>query len=205
MSQSANLTLKDINPSLQDFNMIELKKSKRELNHNAVKFRLTIPKNMTIRYEVVYKNLVRDLRKYFTNAFNEVNMMRGRYYGQSGFTQILSLYVNSSLGQYYPALGIELNDLVFNLGSLINPKAMLKLSNADPEAKLKVVKIFNYMYKFSLERLQHFLNNESLFLLLCDYMRQNRFKRIQGSLNMRKHTHVYYEACIKMLAQSKHR
>ena len=94
MSQSANLTLKDINPSLQDFNMIELKKSKRELNHNAVKFRLTIPKNMTIRYEVVYKNLVRDLRKYFTNAFNEVNMMRGRYYGQSGFTQILSLYVN---------------------------------------------------------------------------------------------------------------
>ena len=60
---------------------------------------------------------------------------------------------------------------MFNLGSLINPKAMLKLSNNDPEAKLKVVKIFNYMYKFSLERLQHFLNNESLFLLLCDYMR----------------------------------
>ena len=47
---------------------------------------------------------------------------------------------------------------------------MLKLSNSDPNAKLKVVKIFNYMYKFSLERLQHFLNNESLYLLLCEYM-----------------------------------
>ena len=77
---------------------------------------------------------------------------------------------------------------------------MLKLSNSDPNAKLKVVKIFNYMYKFSLERLQHFLNNESLYLLLCEYMRANKFGRIQGSLNMRKYSFAYYEACNKMLS-----
>ena len=58
--------MNEMNPSLLDFDMIELKKSKRELNKNAVKFRLTKLKSVTIRYEVIYKNLVRDIRKYFS-------------------------------------------------------------------------------------------------------------------------------------------
>ena len=60
------MLLNEMNSSLLDFDMIELKKSKRELNKNAVKFRLTKLKSTTIRYEVVYKNLVRDIRKYFS-------------------------------------------------------------------------------------------------------------------------------------------
>ena len=58
--------MNEMNPCLLDFDMIELKKSKRELNKNAVKFRLTKLKSVTIRYEVIYKNLVRDIRKYFS-------------------------------------------------------------------------------------------------------------------------------------------
>ena len=36
---------------------------------NAAKFKLTQLKNYSIRYEVIYKNLVRDLRKYITESF----------------------------------------------------------------------------------------------------------------------------------------
>ena len=71
-----------------------------------------------------------------------------------------------------------MQDLVFNLGSLIYPKQMLKLLKDDTGAKVRVVSIYNYLYKFSLERLQQFLNNESLMLLFIDYLQTNRFSRI---------------------------
>ena len=43
-----------------------IKTSKRILNMNAVKFKLKELKSINIRYEIVYKNLVRDFRKYYT-------------------------------------------------------------------------------------------------------------------------------------------
>lgn len=46
------------------------KTSKRILNQNAVKFKLTKLTTTSIRYEVIYKNLVRDLRKYYSQDFN---------------------------------------------------------------------------------------------------------------------------------------
>ena len=70
--------MNEMNPSLLDFDMIELKKSKRELNKNAVKFRLTKLKSVTIRYEVVYKNLVRDIRKFFAQDFNGMNLLHNK-------------------------------------------------------------------------------------------------------------------------------
>jgi len=42
------------------------KTSKRILNMNAVKFRLMTLNSKTIRYEVIYKNLVRDIRKFYS-------------------------------------------------------------------------------------------------------------------------------------------
>ena len=95
-----------------------------------------------------------------------------------------------------------MDELIFNLGSIINPKTMLKIFGSNPEKKLNIFKTFNYLYKFSLERLQHFLNNESLFLLLCEYLRVNKFNRIHKSSNMSKYRFAYYEACTKMLANS---
>ena len=40
------------------------------LNLNAIKFKLSELKTNAIRYEVIYKNLVRDLRKYYQQDFN---------------------------------------------------------------------------------------------------------------------------------------
>ena len=65
---------------------------------------------------------------------------------------------------------IPISDLIFNLGSLIYPKLMLKLLKNEALVKVQVIKIYNYLYKFSLERLQHFLNNESLMLFFVIYL-----------------------------------
>jgi hypothetical protein len=48
-----------------------IKTSKRALNMNAVKFKLTKLRTTQIRYEVIYKNLVRDLRKFYSKDFND--------------------------------------------------------------------------------------------------------------------------------------
>ena len=47
------------------------KTSKRILNMNAVKFKLNNLRSTTIRYEVIYKNLVRDLRKFYSQDFGQ--------------------------------------------------------------------------------------------------------------------------------------
>jgi len=58
-------------PNIFDIGSISMHKtSKRILNQNAVKFKLSQLKTTSIRYEVIYKNLVRDLRKYYSQDFN---------------------------------------------------------------------------------------------------------------------------------------
>ena len=102
-------------------------------------------------------------------------------------------------------MNIPVADLIFNLGSLIYPKLMLKLLKNNALVKVQVVSIYNYLYKFSLERLQHFLNNECLMLLFVDYLRINGYSRIHASPNMVKYRHAYYEACNIMIDQSAHK
>lgn len=49
------------------------KTSKMILNNNARKFKLTrLKQPITIRYEVIYKNSLRDLRKFFTHDMYNV-------------------------------------------------------------------------------------------------------------------------------------
>lgn len=55
---------------------------------------------------------------------------------------------------------------------------MLKLLKNNALAKVQVVSIYNYLYKFSLERLQQFLNNEGLMLLFVVYLQANGYSRI---------------------------
>ena len=113
--------------------------------------------------------------------------------------QNLSLYTKITLGKYMQPLCMDMSEIVFNLGSIINPKMMLKLLGSHPEARLNIFKTFNYLYKFSLERLHQFLANESLFLFLCIYLKVKKFSRVHKSPNMKKYRHAYYEACNNML------
>jgi hypothetical protein len=46
------------------------------LNLNATKFKLTQLKQHDTRYEVIYKNLIRDLRKYIVLDFNQLTNMK---------------------------------------------------------------------------------------------------------------------------------
>ena len=154
------------------------KTSKRMLNQNAVKFKLSELKTTQIRYEVIYKNLVRDLRKYYQQDFNQINILRRKKYDKNNYLEFLECYIKFTMKQVIEKLQVPVKDIVFSLGSLIYPKQMLKLLKDDSVAKIKVINIYNYLYKFSLERLQDFLNNESLMLLFVEYLKNNQFTRV---------------------------
>ncbi len=190
-------------PNIFDIGSIQIHKtSKRVLNLNAVKFKLSQLKTTSIRYEVIYKNLVRDLRKYYSQDFNQMKMMRVKKLDAENFTQTLEEYIKLTFKDLLQAVQLPIQDLIFHLGSLIYPKLMLKLLKNDALAKVQVVNIYNYLYKFSLERLQQFLNNQGLMLLFVVYLSANGYQRIHASPNMVKYRQAYYEACGIMIEQS---
>ena len=69
------------------------------------------------------------------------------------FMEVLEAYIKTSFKGQLERLEISTSDLIFNLGSLIYPKLMLKLLKNNAMVKVQVVSIYNYLYKFSLERL----------------------------------------------------
>jgi len=97
--------------SLQSINIAfdrDKKTSKRVLNINAIKFKLTKLHSTTIRYEVIYKNLVRDIRKFFSQDFNEVTdfIKRKRKNEKDFFINCLKSYIETRIGNQWKLMGI---------------------------------------------------------------------------------------------------
>ena len=108
---------------------METKTSKRMLNLNAIKFKLTKLRSDKIRYEVIYKNLVRDVRKFYSRDFNERTdfIKRKRKSSNEFFIQCLESYISDRIGELSTHLEVRKETLAFNLGALIYPKEMLQL------------------------------------------------------------------------------
>lgn len=53
----------------------------------------------------------------------------------------------------FEAIGLTLEDVTYSLGAIIYPKDLLKIYNDNMAQRLKIVKLYHYLYKFSLERL----------------------------------------------------
>lgn len=49
----------------------------------VTRFKLDTLENKTLRYEVIYKNLLRDMRKFYISEFNAVTDFAGRKKKQS--------------------------------------------------------------------------------------------------------------------------
>jgi hypothetical protein len=114
------------------------KSSKLEWNRNAVKFKLTKLSTAIIRYEIIYKNLLRDMRKFFATDFKELSNYTAKK--QKDYGVLLISYIKRTFGSELETLGIPIEVMKLNLGSLINPKAMRKtLPKEDTLSHMKVV------------------------------------------------------------------
>ena len=98
-----------------------------------LKFKLFALKNIHLRYEVIYKNLLRDLRKFYIVDFNKETdyIRKKRRLSPNFYIECLKAYVIERKILECPPfngilMGTSVDSLVFNLGSLIYPKDMLK-------------------------------------------------------------------------------
>ena len=110
------------------------------------------------------------------------------------------------------------DQLIFSLGSLIYPKQMLKIFDSSynrNKAKIlrrdisnewgldgrRVIQVYHYLYRFSIDRLYAF-REDSLLLLLFKYYQEMTLKgRIMQNQTMKKYSAAYIEAA-NLLSQT---
>lgn len=157
-----------------------------------LKFKLYSLKNIHLRYEVIYKNLLRDLRKFYIVDFNKATdyIRKKRRLPPAFYLDCLKAYVIEKRILESPPMngilmGTSIENLVFNLGSLIYPKDMLRCylpDSCDEQAKnlrkdvkdkplkaRQVIKVYHYLYRFSLQRLNRLVHDPSMVKLFCYY------------------------------------
>jgi hypothetical protein len=69
------------------------------------------------------------------------------------FKDCLKAYIHENMGSTFQNLGIDEDTLLFHLGALVYPKEMIKMLGNDQKKVQSVLKVYNYLHKFSLERL----------------------------------------------------
>jgi hypothetical protein len=194
-------------------------------------YKLKTLKSTKLRYEVVYKNLLRDFRKFFIADFNSsTDYLKNRRRQAGGyFRECLREYILEKQiilesayefqnqesfkpsDRTYQTREALLEELVFSLGSLIYPKDMLKVvetamdegtsaffKNSDKcslEAQSQLIKeVYEYLYRFSIERLQVLVAKPSMVALFRYYYNTCGPARVEGSATMNKYRVSYFEA-----------
>jgi hypothetical protein len=110
--------------------------SKRVQNQNAAKFRLTFLDSAEIRYEVIYKNLLRDLRRFYRDQFSDYKDLQSNEKESKGLIEkVLGLVRYIFKAELLLLIGVEEMTIAFCIASLIFPKQMLKEYSLLPEKK----------------------------------------------------------------------
>lgn len=105
--------------------------SKRALNANAVKFHLTTDTGYQKRYEVFYKNLIRDTRRYYAAAIRSTGIISSRKTSAQELKASLTVFVRRLFGHRLEALGIKEEDMTQVLAALTEPRKMFQWTKGD--------------------------------------------------------------------------
>lgn len=153
------------------------------------------------RCDVIYKTLLRDCRKYFTDSFKMKSMRKAKKLSKLG--RILDDFVNINFAKYDDNTRA---DIRFYLGCLVYPKEMIstriglydencKILKGNERAKKvrKIKELHNFLYNFSMEKCEKFFSNSSLCIIFKYYMGVC-LDRIDTSPTMSKNKEVYWSA-----------
>ena len=103
---------------------------------NAAKFRLTFLDSVEIRYEVIYKNLLRDLRRFYRDQFSDFKDLESNEKESRNLLDlVLGLVQYIFKDELLERLGVQKSQIAFSIASLIFPKQMLREYGCLPEKK----------------------------------------------------------------------
>jgi hypothetical protein len=154
--------------------------------------------NFSTRCDVIYKTLLRDCRKYYTEKLNFKCVKKGSKSAQK--SQTFERYIEHAFGEYSNETIAEIK---FYLNWFTFPKQIM-VSSCEPflreagedmsQARRKIVREFHvYLYNFSMEKCEKFFSNRVLSIIFKDYI-LNAKSRIEESPTMQKNIEVYHSA-----------
>lgn len=176
---------------------IELKYTKREKPPTQLHFNNPTP-SFSTRWDVIYKTLLRDCRKYFTECFQMKSMRKAKKL--SKLAAILDRFVEETFTKHSKWVRRE---ILFYLGCLVYPKEMISsrvglydeegriLKGKERANKVKRIKeLHNFLYNFSMEKWEKFFENPYLCIVFQAYISGDP-KRIETNSTMNKNRLVY--------------
>lgn len=102
------------------------------------------------------------------------------------------------------ALGISHEELVFILGSLVQPKRMLALDKLTPERKAEVTQIHKTLYQYRNQYLDEIIKYSAVVYLIAHYFKQNQLVRIRRKSPKPIDERAYIVASQKLIMMSPH-
>ena len=168
-------------------------------NSESPRLQFSNPSNkFATRCDVVYKTLLRDCRKYFTDALQMKSMRKSKKLSNIG--RILDEFVRNRFEQYNED---SIHQLKFYLGWLVYPKEMISskvglidqnnelLRGAERNAQIKRIRyLHTFLYNFSMQRWEEFFEIVPLALLFKEYLK-NIEERILVSDTMSRNRSTY--------------
>ena len=148
-------------------------------NSESPRLQFSNPSNsFATRCDVVYKTLLRDSRKYFTDALQMKSMRKSKKLSNIG--RVLDEFVRNRFEQYNED---SIHQLKFYLGWLVYPKEMISskvglvdennelLRGAEKNAQIKKIRnLHTFLYNFSMQRWEEFFEIAPLALLFKEYL-----------------------------------
>lgn len=154
--------------------------------------------NFSTRCDVIYKTLLRDCRKFYTEKLNVKSGKKGWKSSQN--STAFERYIETAFGDYSKETVTEIK---FYLSWLTFPKhafasgqdSFFSEAGEDmSQARRKIVRELHvYLYNFSMEKWEKFFSSKVLGIIFKNYIR-NAKSRIEESPTMQKNMDVYHSA-----------
>ena len=65
--------------------------------------------------------------------------------------------------------------------------------------KMKILEIYRYLFRFSIERVKQFIDEPIMMLILLEYIKKTKLKRIHNSKTLKKYVDPYYRSIENMI------
>eukprot|EP00347_Sterkiella_histriomuscorum_P017617 403348654 len=160
-----------------------------------------------LRRDVILKNLLRDVRKYYSQDLNRYTNYhkKKRSNVKTVYIECVDQYVKNRIdADLLSRLGIQHEEMVFILGSLIQPKRMLILDKLTPERKAEIQQIHKTLYQYRNQYLDEIIKYSAVVFLIAHYFKVNQLVRIKRKTSKPIDERAYIVASQKLIMMSPH-
>ena len=193
------LSVPDENQKCLRISIKSVPKIAKNENSGSPHLQFSNPSNsFATRCDVVYKTLLRDCRKYFTDVLQMKSMRKSKKLSNIG--RVLDEFVRNRFEQYNED---SIHQLKFYLGWLVYPKEMISskiglvdennelLRGAEKNAQIKRIRdLHTFLYNFSMQRWEEFFEITPLALLFKEYLKSIE-ERVLVSSSMSRNRVAY--------------